>query len=146
MKKIIIAFALLSVFAINAQGEYREKAKQVKSLKVAFITNELALTPDEAAKFWPVYNEFEVRQSELRRKKVANYIDRKNTSIDQLSDKDALAVIHQMEKDEDELHSLRKKLTSNLKSVISPQKILKLKKAEEDFSRRLLKQYRQKKK
>jgi hypothetical protein len=49
-----------------------------------------------------------------------------------------------MESSEEELHQLRKKFISNLKSVIPAVKILKLKKAEEDFNRKLLQQYRNK--
>ena len=49
-----------------------------------------------------------------------------------------------MESTEDELYQLKKKFVANLKGVISPIKILKLKKAEEGFNRKLLQQYRDK--
>jgi len=49
-----------------------------------------------------------------------------------------------METTEDELYQSRKKFISNLKGVIPPIKIIKLKKAEEGFNRKLLKQYRDK--
>jgi hypothetical protein len=45
---------------------------------------------------------------------------------------------------EDELYQWRKKFIVNLKGVIPPIKIIKLKKAEEGFNRKLLKQYREK--
>jgi hypothetical protein len=50
-----------------------------------------------------------------------------------------------MESTEDELYQLKKKFISNLKGIISPIKILKLKKAEENFNRKLLQQYRDRK-
>jgi hypothetical protein len=49
-----------------------------------------------------------------------------------------------MESTEDELYQLRKKFIGNLKGVLTPIKIIKLKKAEEGFNRKLLKQYRDK--
>jgi hypothetical protein len=54
-------------------------------------------------------------------------------------------MLAQMESTEDELYQLKKKFISNLKGVISPIKILKLKKAEENFNRKLLQQYRDRK-
>jgi hypothetical protein len=61
-----------------------------------------------------------------------------------VSEKEAATLLSQMESSEEELHQLRKKFISNLKSVIPAVKILKLKKAEEDFNRKLLQQYRNK--
>ena len=50
----------------------------------------------------------------------------------------------QIEDTEEELYLLRKKLTQNLKGILPYVKILKLRKAEEDFNRKLLHQYRKK--
>ncbi len=144
MKKTFIIL-LIAFFAV-AHAQRHEKIEEVKALKVAFITKELSLTTDEAQKFWPYYNEFEARQKELRRKKLSSYIGRKDVDINELSDKEALSILDHMERDDEQLVELRKKLHSNLKNVISPVKILKLKSAEENFSRRLLKQYREKRK
>jgi hypothetical protein len=65
-------------------------------------------------------------------------------NFDTVSEKEAATLLSQMESSEEELHQLRKKFISNLKSVIPAVKILKLKKAEEDFNRKLLQQYRNK--
>ena len=64
--------------------------------------------------------------------------------INKMNDKEANAFLNQMESIEDELYQLRKKFIVNLKGVIPPIKIIKLKKAEEGFNRKLLKQYREK--
>ena len=62
--------------------------------------------------------------------------------LDKLSDKDALSLLVQIESIEEELFTNRKKLTLNLKSVLPAIKILKLKRAEENFSKKLLEQYK----
>ena len=69
-------------------------------------------------------------------------MDRMETSIDKITEKEALSLLSQIESTEDELYQLRKKLITDLKGVISAQKIIKLRKAEEDFNRNLLKQFR----
>jgi len=142
---LLIAFISLNVIAQDGPI-IRKKKEQIKALKVAFITNELALTSDEATKFWPLFNAFEEKQQEIKKQKLKGYLKRVDDgSFDNLSEKDATTMLAQMESTEDELYQLKKKFISNLKGVISPIKILKLKKAEENFNRKLLQQYRDRK-
>ena len=142
---LLIAFISLNVIAQDGPI-IRKKKEQIKALKVAFITNELALTSDEATKFWPLFNTFEEKQQEIKKQKLKGYLKRVDDgSFDNLSEKEATTILAQMESTEDELYQLKKKFISNLKGVISPIKILKLKKAEENFNRKLLQQYRDRK-
>ncbi len=137
----------ISLSASAQNGSIREKLQQkkdqVKSMKIAFITNELKLTPDEAAKFWPLFNEFEDKQKVIRQSKIKNYIDR-SQNAEKMSEKDAQSLLNQMEVAEEELHQLRKNFVANLKGVLPATKILQLKGAEEEFSKKLLQQYRDK--
>lgn len=146
LKNILpILLLLVSLSSFAQGGRMREKKEQVKALKVAFLTNELSLSTAEAEKFWPVYNAYDDKQFELRHQKMRAYMDRMDDgSVEKMSEKEAAAFLVQMENTEDELYQLRKKFVSNLKGILSPVKIIKLKKAEEDFNRKLLKQYRDK--
>jgi Spy/CpxP family protein refolding chaperone len=142
---LLIAFVSLNVIAQDGPI-IRKKKEQIKALKVAFITNELELTSDEATKFWPLFNAFEEKQQEIKKQKLKGYLKRvDNDSFDNLSEKEATTMLAQMESTEDELYQLKKKFVASLKGVISPIKILKLKKAEENFNRKLLQQYRDRK-
>ncbi|WP_396212264.1 sensor of ECF-type sigma factor [Flavobacterium sp.] len=145
MKKInlITLIALLiSTLTFSQDGKLRN---QIKASKVAFLTNELNLTTIEAEKFWPLYNTFEDKQREIKKEKIKGYRNRLDNSDDKLTEKEAAAALAQMEKTEDELYQLRKKFISDLKVILPVTKILKLKKADEDFNRKLLKQYKDKK-
>lgn len=105
----------------------------------------MQLTSEEASKFWPLFNAYEDKQRELRQEKLRSYLDRLDGGeVDKMNDKEATAFLNQMEQTEDELYQSRKKFVNNLKGVISPIKIIRLKKAEEGFNRKLLKQYREK--
>lgn len=145
-KNIFLVFFILFSSSFYAQGKKMlEKKEQIYALKVAFITNNLSLTSSEAEKFWPIYNSFEEKQFDLKHQKSISYIKRMDEeSLSRMSDKEALAVLNQMETTEEELFQLRKKLIVNLKSVLTPVKIIKLKKAEEEFNKKLLQQYREK--
>ena len=145
--KNIFTILLLSLsIGFYAQGKKMlEKKEQIYALKVAFITNSLSLTSAEAERFWPIYNSFEEKQFDLKRQKSISYNKKMDVeTLGKMSDKETLAVLTQMEATEDELFQLRKKLIINLKSVLSPVKIIKLKKAEEEFNKKLLQQYRDK--
>jgi hypothetical protein len=149
MKINNILIALVLLISVNSFGQggrlLKEKKEQIKAMKVAYITSELSLTPEEAAKFWPLYNAFEDKQHEIRAQKLKGYLDRiDDESFDNVSEKEAATLLAQMESTEDELHQAKKKFIASLKGVISPLKILKLKKAEEGFNRKLLQQYRNK--
>jgi Spy/CpxP family protein refolding chaperone len=149
INKLIPVIILLISINSMAQGGvfFKEKKEKIKALKIAYITEELSLTTDEATKFWPLFNAFEDKQNEIRKQKLKGYLDRTDDdAIDKLSEKEASALLTQMESTEDELYQLKKKFVANLKGVISPIKILKLKKAEEGFNRKLLQQYRDKRK
>jgi Spy/CpxP family protein refolding chaperone len=139
---IILFFVSIHTFAQPPMGD---KKDQIKSLKVGYITNELALTTEEASKFWPIYNDFDDKQFELKNQKMKAFKARMDDdSLNKMSEKEASSLLAQMESTEDELYQLRKKFISNLKGVLPATKIIKLKKAEDDFKRKLLQQYRDK--
>lgn len=64
MKKYLLILTLLSgsFFIIKAQdgqpSDENQKQKRIEALYVAYVTQQLALTPDEAQKFWPVHTQF----------------------------------------------------------------------------------------
>lgn len=136
---------LLSVNFYAQEKNSAEKREQMHALKIAFISNNLSLTANEAEKFWPIYNAFEEKQYDLKYIKSISYIKKMDDEIlNKMSDKEALQVLSRIEANEEELFQLRKKLMTTLKSIISPVKIIKLKKAEDEFNKKLLQQYRNK--
>lgn len=146
IKNLLPLLLLLFSATFYAQGEsMSEKREQIKTLKVAFFTTELGLTNAQAEKFWPIYNAFDTKQFELRHQKMRAFMKRMNDgSLDKISEKESNAFLAQIQDTEEELFLLRKKFTSNLRGILPASKIIKLKKAEEDFNRKLLQQYRNK--
>ena len=140
-----ILFLLATTFSI-AQG-HKEKQEKIKALKVAYITEQLELTADEAQKFWPIYNDYQEKQFDLRHEKMRSILNKLEIgTIEKLSEKEASSLLDQMENIEENLFLLQKKFTKDLQGIVSDKKIMKLKKAEGDFNRHLLKQMREKRK
>ena len=144
--KIIVVFLTISLHTF-AQNGIQEKKEQLKKLKNAFLASELGLTTTEAEKFWPLYNVYDDQQFDIRHQKIKSFKNLlKTSSINKMTEKEAGELLLQIESTDDELYELKKKFFSKLKSFLSKVKILKLKKAEEDFNRKLLKQYKEKSK
>jgi Spy/CpxP family protein refolding chaperone len=146
IKNILPLLMFLISFSFYAQNDkVDEKREKIKAYKVSFLTTELELTSTEAEKFWPIYNAFDDKQYELRHEKMKAYMNKLNDdNINSISEKEAAVLLSQIESTDKELYLLREKYMSNLKKILSAKKILKLKKSEDDFNRKLLKQYRDK--
>lgn len=145
-RKLLPILFLFLTFNFYAQSEKsKDKKEQIRAMKVAFFTSELDLTSSEAEKFWPIYNAYDDKQFELRHQKMKSYFKRmKDENLDKLTEKDATLLLNQIQDNEEDQFILRKKLISNLKEVLPSIKIIKLKKAEDDFYRKLLQQYKDK--
>ncbi|KAF2517094.1 sensor of ECF-type sigma factor [Flavobacterium foetidum] len=146
IKNIITLLLFLISFSFFAQNNKTdEKREKIKAFKVSFLTTELELTPTEAEKFWPIYNAYDDRQFELRQLKMKTYLKKlDDDNLSSMTEKESVALLSQMESTDKELYQLKEKYMSNLKKVLSAKKILKLKKSEDDFNRKLLQQYRDK--
>lgn len=143
---ICLLFVASPLLAQKPQGKraphsnHKEKKEKIKALKTAYITEKLALTTEEAQKFWPVYNEHEKQKEDLRKSMKANF--KKDANIDEMSDEEATKMVNiGIEKREKEL-DLHKAFIAKLKAILPIKKIAKLNEAEKSFKKELLKKIR----
>ena len=132
-KTLIIAI-LCPLFMLGQNHKMDKKREKIEVQKIAFITKQLDFTPEEAQKFWPVYNQFSDARKQLYEQHKKN---RKN--IDDLSDSEIEQVIDShIILDQKEL-DIKKKYHAEFKKVLSNKKIAKLYHSEDQFKRELLK-------
>lgn len=144
MKMLLISTLILPLsFSAIAQhkggnkGDMKERKEKVKVMKISYITEKLALTSEEAEKFWPIYNKHEDDKLALR-KNIKEDFDRKK-KIDEMTDEEVNKMVNAgIELREKEL-ALHKVYISDLKKVLSIKKIAKLNLAEKNFKKELLK-------
>lgn len=135
----LFSILLFVLFSMNVVAQRRDDIKQrVESQRIAFITEKLELSPEEAQKFWPIYNQF-TDEIESVRRELNNMRRLSDKEIKSMSDKDAEKYNEQILSQQQKLIDLQKRYQSELKSTISVQKIALLYKAEFDFKRILLK-------
>ncbi|TBW28975.1 hypothetical protein [Gramella sp. KN1008] len=141
MKKLIIIFLVfLTVPAAIAQDSDSEKWEQIKALKVAYFTQELNLNDKVAQKFWPIYNRYEKARRDLHKRE---HIDIEN--VECINEAQANELLNEFLSVENEEYKIKKQLFRDLKEIISAKDIIKMHKLEDEFHKKLIKEYRSKK-
>jgi len=121
------------------KAERREERKEdIESMRIAFITTKLNLTPDEAKVFWPVYNQYSDKLQEVRKKRREDIKDTKQ-NFDTMSDKDVEASIDNNFSLRQKELDIQKEFNEKFKKVLPMKKVAKLYAAEEQFKMELLK-------
>ena len=144
-----IAAFLITVTTANAQQERHRygqqgnsKYEKIEAQRVAFITQELNLTPEEAQVFWPVYNEYDAKRHELK-KAFKNTENLRKTEIEKLTEKEASQILDTQIIEAQKLLDLRKEYHARFKSVLPAVKVLELYDAEREFQKMLIERLRQ---
>lgn len=109
MKRFILySFFILSGFSIQAQNGNR-----LEALKIAYITKKMDLSPDEAQRFWPIYNLYAAELKQARQDAA------KNNETEIVLDENQLKI--------------RKKYNGQFNQVLSPEKVNTFFKSEKEF-------------
>ncbi len=109
MKRFLLfTFLFMAGFTVQAQNGNR-----LEALKIAYITNKLNLSPEEAQKFWPIYNQYSLELKVARLKAINN----KSSEI---------------ELDEN-LLNIRKKYSTQFSQVLPPPKVDAFFRSEKEF-------------
>jgi len=135
MRNLIFALflsgACLQCMPLYAQQQ--ERGERIHSLRVAFITDKLQLTPDESEKFWPVYNQYEAELKRIRQK----YKGDQDLSI--MSDEEVERSLTDRFEMEEQIIKLKRDYFQRMKSFLAVRKIALLQRSEQEFNRELLK-------
>ncbi|MBK7433383.1 MAG: hypothetical protein IPI66_05350 [Chitinophagaceae bacterium] len=123
MKKalLIVSLFLAGLTAVKAQddqpGDEAKKQEKIKALYIAYISQQLQLSPDEAQKFWPVHGQFE---NELR------------------------SVKHDMPELEKQqaVLNIKKKYQENFNRILGPNRCERFYRMDGEFKRKLLERIR----
>jgi hypothetical protein len=104
---------LYCFFAFSFLIGFAQDGHRIEALKIAYITKRLDLSPEEAQKFWPIYNLYaedlkKARQDAIRNNKTEIELDESTLNI-------------------------RKKYSAQFSQAISPQKVNIFFKSEKEF-------------
>jgi hypothetical protein len=115
MKHLLTILFLICTLSLFSQQNNPDETdgSRIEALKIAYITKKLNLSPDEAQRFWPIYNNYANEMREVRREQRKN-----NTS--------------ELETEEKYLR-IRKKYNTEFSRALNPDKVNTFFRSEKDF-------------
>ena len=151
MKKyilIIIAFLLLPIALLAQKPTQRERdswMKEMQQVKNEYIARKLQLTDEQKAKFLPVYNrmEAEVRVAAEQAMQLERQVRRKGEKASDLEREKAAEAQFELKGKEG---AIEMKYFKDFKSILTSKQLIKLKKAERDFSKELMEKHQERQK
>lgn len=148
MKKIILLILIncLSLAIISAQphrgGKHKEPTPEMRekmeAYRVAFITEKLDLSAEEAQQFWPIFNEREQRIQTLKKEQRKQ---RKNTDVSQLTDAEIQTLIDRHFDFKQQELDIDREYTTKFAKVLPLRKVVMLHRVEREFRHKILKEY-----
>jgi 5'-deoxynucleotidase YfbR-like HD superfamily hydrolase len=134
--RLIISLLLNILLALPlfAQEAKQDRVKKIEALRAAYITKKMDLSPEEAQKFWPVYNEYQGEISGLYRQKRQNQLSKKNDSKE--------ALTQDLDYDT-KILNVRKEYQKEFSKILPSDKVMALYQAEREFREELIKELRE---
>jgi hypothetical protein len=120
MKRALIIGLCLLCFQFASYSQAKG-GNTLESYKIAFLTRKLNFSPDEAQKFWPVYNKYVAEIAETRKGKA---------ELDEVSF-------------EEKLVNVRKKYKTEFTKILNEDKSNQFFQAEKEFNNTLRKELQQ---
>lgn len=146
LKALTISLLIISniSFGQNQSNPKKERVKEkIESTKIAYLTQCLQLTPQEAQLFWPIYNEYIQKRNQIIKNNTTKPKDL-NKPIEEMTDKEIDAMVDGELIQEQMLLDLKKEYIEKFKAILPIKKVAKLFSAEKDFKKILIKKANEK--
>lgn len=137
MRNWIKAIGLLYLLshALISWGQNKDSREKIEAAKIGLISERLGLTPEEAERFWPIYNEYNARRQENHREFQQA---RKNYNKESASDAETRELLELGRRTKEKQLNLDREYSDKLLGVISDRQLLSLHEAEREFRDMLL--------
>lgn len=147
MKKIfalsVCMFAAVLLFAQPQGGRPNEEQRKkeferIQAEKIAFITQELDLSPEEAQRFWPVYNQCWKETMASHKRMMDAFGEFRGKKLDDLTDAELEKKLNAYIEANTASNQILSKWYPKFKEVLPIRKVAKLYQAEEAFQQRMI--------
>ena len=137
----IVVMLFISITSMAQRQFDAQTLEQIKTKKIAFMTEAIGLTSQEAQKFWPVYNELEKERYQLMDKK--RDLDQKSETLKPgMSDADYRRLATEMAATHAKEGKLIEEYNLKFLNILPAEKVVKLYRAEGKFRASLMHEFR----
>jgi hypothetical protein len=133
MLKYLFCLALLWAHFASAESLPHEK---IKAAKIAYLTRELSLSPEEAEKFWPVYNQYDEQREDLR-DRIRDLMEESRIRSYSSDDKANAALDEMLSIREQELQ-VERNFRKSMQGILPSRRLIILHQAEREFQKELI--------
>ena len=127
---------LASSIKVSAQfGNKSDWKERMQSEKIAFLTMEIGLTPDEAQKFWPIYNMVSEEMDKAMHEVFSSYMELEKALNEKKSDKEVSKCLERYLDALEKQNDIRDDSVENYRKILTDKKVAKIFVAEEKFRR-----------
>ncbi len=146
MKHLLAFLLILAITPLSAQTQdAQSREERVRSMRIAFLTRELKLSPEEAQAFWPLFNEYEESISKMHRERRNLHKSMASKRNPLNAEQAELGMMRGIEL-EKEMALTREKYYLKFKRILGPQKAGRLYASEMEFHRKVMEQLHKRRK
>ncbi len=141
MKKSLFIVLIASLFTFNGlahnnfQKDKEDWKQKIMSEKIAFLTTEIGISPEEGQVFWPVYNEINKEKDEIMRQVFRNYRALNEAIENSRPEKEIKDLLDKYLESMEDQRELENDAADKYMKVLPVEKVAKLYIAEEKFRR-----------
>lgn len=136
---LLFGVLFMGMSFLQAQSEPGKPSReQIESMRIAFYTREMNLSPAEATLFWPIYNQFKNEEASLRKKNPLAENEGPMTQLDSMTEEEAAKLLDQLLDFSSKENALKQKYTLEIAQKLSRKKALQFIVAERNFRKELL--------
>ena len=143
MNKTIISFTYLAILFMSSISLYAQPSKgddkgwkeRIMSEKIAFLTTEAKITPEQAQKFWPVYNQIWEERWQSRHEVMECFSKLDKAIKENKSPKEISALLDLYLSKIDEMNEKDREAANRFKQILPTEKVAKIYVSEEKFRR-----------
>ena len=139
MKRLII-ITIFSVLGTSVFAQNQQAKEKIESARIGFKTERLGLSPEQAERFWPLYNEYRHRNQDASKsfRQFKAGLDRDGPTEEEIRRLVELELALKQQR-----LDLEKEFSKRMLEVISTQQVASLREAERDFRGILLRRLQQ---
>lgn len=142
---ITIAALLMAALHVNAQPNQKQEdwKEKMQSVKIAFLTTEIGLTPTEAQNFWPIYNSVSEELDKAMRSTFHSYMELEKALNENKSDKEVSKCLERYLDALSSQDEIRSDSVAKYRKILPDTKVAKIFVAEEKFRRQQIRRMQQ---
>lgn len=146
---IFSAAAIIALFCTVCVSGYAQPKPQedwkekMESMKIAFLTTEIGLTPAEAQNFWPIYNSVRDELDKAMHDTFTSYMELERAIDEDKSDKEVGKCLEKYLNAIESQDEIRQESVEKYKNILPDKKVAKIFVAEEKFRRQHIRKLHQ---